>query len=69
MIQTGAFKTEEFAIMMAIKLKDLLPDNIYIIQDNGLFRVIVGYTQTRKEAVDVARVIQASGILANPYNY
>ena len=69
MIQTGAFKTEQLAVMMAIKLKDFLPDNIYIIEDQGLFRVIVGYTNTRKEAMDIARVIQASGILSNPYNY
>lgn len=69
MIQTGAFKSEQLAVMMAIKLKDLLPDNIYIVQENGLHRVIVGYTNTRKEAIDIARIIQASGILANPYNY
>jgi outer membrane protein OmpA-like peptidoglycan-associated protein len=66
MIQTGAFKTEQLALMMALKLKDLLPDNIYIVPENGLFRVIVGYTKTRKEATDIARVIQASGIIANP---
>ncbi len=69
MIQTGAFKTEQFAVMMAMKLKDFVPDNIYIIEDQGLFRVIVGYTNTRKEAMDIARIIQASGILANPNNY
>jgi len=55
--------------LMALKLKDFVPDNIYIVPDNGLYRVIVGYTETRKEAMDIARVIQASGILANPYNY
>ena len=69
MIQTGAFKTEQFAIMMALKLKDFVPDNIYIIEDLGMFRVIVGYTNTRKEAMEIARIIQASGILSNPYNY
>lgn len=69
MIQTGAFSLEQNAILMALKLKDFVPDNIYIVPDNGLYRVIVGYTETRKEAMDIARVIQASGILANPYNY
>jgi cell division protein FtsN len=69
MIQTGAFKTEQFAIMMALKLKDFVPDNIYIIEEQGLYRVIVGHTNTRKEAMDIARIIQASGILSNPYNY
>jgi hypothetical protein len=34
-----------------------------------LFRVIVGYTNTRREAMEIARIIQASGILSNPYNY
>lgn len=68
MIQTGAFKNEELALMMAVKLRHVLPDNIYIVNDNELYRVIVGYTNTRSEAKDIARVIQASGILANPYN-
>ena len=69
MIQTGAFKTEQLAIMMALKLKDFVPDNIYIVEDQGFYRVIVGYTNTRREAMDIARLIQASGILSNPYNY
>jgi len=69
MIQTGAFKTEQLALMMVIKLRDLVPDNIYLIEDKGFYRVIVGYTNTRKEAQNIARIIQASGILSNPYNY
>lgn len=69
MIQTGAFRTEQLAIMMAMKLKDFVPDNIYIIEDSGFYRVIVGYTNSRKEAMDIARLIQASGILSNPYNF
>jgi hypothetical protein len=63
MIETGVFKSEDTAIMMFVKLKDLLPDNIYIIKENGLYRVIVGYTSTRSEALDIARLIQASGVL------
>jgi len=68
MIQTGAFQSENSALLMAVKLKDFVPDNIYIVQENGLHRVIVGFTNTRDEAMDMARLVQASGILANPAN-
>ncbi len=69
MIQTGAFRTEQLAIMMTMKLKDFVPNNIYIIEDQGFYRVIIGYTNTRREAIDIARLIQAAGVLSNPYNY
>ncbi|MBP6610687.1 MAG: OmpA family protein [Paludibacter sp.] len=68
LIQTGAFQSENSALLMAVKLKDFVPDNIYIVQENGVHRVIIGFTNTRDEAMDVARLVQASGILANPAN-
>ncbi len=52
-----------------MKLKDFVPNNIYIIEDQGFYRVIIGYTNTRREAMDIARLIQAAGVLSNPYNY
>lgn len=69
MIQTGLFAQERNAMLMALKLKEFVPDNIYIVPENGLFRVIVGYTETRQQALDVSRIIQASGILSNPENF
>ncbi|OIP84411.1 MAG: hypothetical protein AUK44_02480 [Porphyromonadaceae bacterium CG2_30_38_12] len=66
MLQTGLFKSEQFAILMAIKLNSVVPNNIYIIEEKGFYRVIVGYTKTRKEAMNVARIIQATGVIANP---
>jgi len=69
MIQTGLFKYEKNALLMALKLRNFVPDNIYIVEDQGLYKVLIGYTNTRNEAMDIARVIQASGILSNPNNY
>lgn len=68
MIQVGAFQSESAAVLMTVKLKDFVPDNIYTVFENGVHRVIVGYTNTREEAMNVARLIHASGILSNPQN-
>lgn len=68
MIQTGLFEHERNAMLMALKLREFVPDNIYIVPENGMYRVIVGYTETRQQALDVSRVIQASGVLTNPEN-
>lgn len=68
MVQTASFKTEDLAILMSIRLKDFVPDNIYIIEDKGWYKVVVGYVNSYDEAMNVARLIQASGILSNPNN-
>lgn len=65
MIQVGAFRSEHEAKEIADKLFSIFSDNIYVIQEDGYYKIRVGYFPTLQEALKTRTFIQASMVLDN----
>ena len=64
MVQVGAFKSNTNAFALVSRLKKILPENIYVIEENdGLYHVRVGSSKSFVEAERMAALIEAIGIL------
>jgi len=63
-VQVGAFKSNTNAFALVSRLKKILPENIYVIEENdGLYHVRVGSSKSFVEAERMAALIEAIGIL------
>jgi outer membrane protein OmpA-like peptidoglycan-associated protein len=63
MVQVGAFRTNAKASELIARLKDILPENIYLYENSGFHQVRVGCSKTLVEAEKIAAIIEAIGIL------
>jgi hypothetical protein len=58
----GTFRYKQSAILFAQKIKDKVPFASGIVQEDGLFKVRVGYFETKTEAKSCAEKLNETGI-------
>lgn len=62
-VQVGAFKSNANALALVSKLRKIIPENIYVIDENDFHNVRVGFSKSLVEAEKMAALIEAIGIL------
>lgn len=60
----GSFRYKQSAIQFTQKIKDRVPSALGIVQEDGLFKVRVGYFETKSEAKSCADKLNETGVKA-----
>jgi len=59
----GAFKSNANAFALVSRLRKIIPENIYVVDENDFHNVRVGFSKSLVEAEKMAALIEAIGIL------
>lgn len=62
-VQFGAFKTRTKSQRLAEKIQSILSIPIYVIEENDYFKIRTPYSTNRSTAIEIAAIIQATGVL------
>ena len=62
-VQVGAFKSNANAFALVSRLRKIIPENIYVVDENDFHNVRVGFSKSLVEAEKMAALIEAIGIL------
>lgn len=62
-VQLGAFLTRGRSQQLADKIQSIISVPIMVIEEEGYFKIRTPYSTNRNDAIEIAAIIQATGIL------
>jgi len=62
-VQFGAFKTRAKSQQLADKVQSILSVSVSVVEEAAYFKIRTPYSTNKKDAIEIAAIIQASGIL------
>jgi len=62
-VQLGVFKARFKSQHLVDKIQSILSVPVFIIQEGSYFKIRTPYSTNRNDAVEIAAIIQASGVL------
>jgi len=66
-VQFGAFKTRAKSQQLADKVQSILSVSVSVVEEAAYFKIRTPYSTNKKDAIEIAAIIQASGVLFGKY--
>lgn len=68
-VQLGAFRTRERSQQLADRIQSIISVRVSVIEENAYFKIRTPYSTNKKDAIEIAAIIQASGVLFGKYGF
>jgi len=68
-VQLGVFKARFKSQQLADKIQLIVSVPVFIIEEGSYFKIRTPYSTNKKDAIEIAAIIQASGVLFGKYGF